>query len=400
MPEFISEILIAEASATRKFIGRFNLGYKYFIEEYFGVFDVWKFQDVKNMFIDLNQPFDKENARTLRYLIVTDTALIVGEPTQENNKIFYLRGWNKLYELHKVRREKDKPNVIQFYWNEDTMREWTLQFDQADQFIQHITFRMETLGVRVEKKEYKKKMIQENEVTKAALANLNFESQETLDLIAVYEDMMNYDFCLQTINGLISLYQKAIEYYSALDSGRFEDFLNRNKALLSREDVQVLLTSSVEDKPPQLEPRMSFVGESKQKLAEDAFRIEDEDSSEDPNLDLLGIGSSSKEKEMPGSSPENSKQEEPIGPLMLDESNKPDSDKNAELISFAQSESKDNESEKPKDDVKVEDKPKDLDVDPFSIGDDEDDTEVLDNQVESSRPMEPPSEVENESSEI
>jgi len=41
----------------------------------------------------------------------------------------------------------------------------------------------------------------------------------------------------------LSLYQKAIEYFSAIDSGRFEDFLNRNKKLLSREDVQMVLNS-------------------------------------------------------------------------------------------------------------------------------------------------------------
>lgn len=64
------------------------------------------------------------------------------------NKVAYLRGWNTLYKLHKVRREKDKPNVIQFIWDEDMLKEWTLQFEQAEQFLQHITFRMETLGVR------------------------------------------------------------------------------------------------------------------------------------------------------------------------------------------------------------------------------------------------------------
>lgn len=48
---------------------------------------------------------------------------------------------------------------------------------------------------------------------------------------------------IDNINGLLSLYQKAIEYFSAQDSARYEDFLNRNKNLLQREDVQMVLNS-------------------------------------------------------------------------------------------------------------------------------------------------------------
>lgn len=82
IPEFISEILIAEVSESRRFIGRFNIGYKYYIEEYFGAFDVWKFQDTTIMFRDYSQPINESSK--LRYLIVTDTAIIVCEPTAEN----------------------------------------------------------------------------------------------------------------------------------------------------------------------------------------------------------------------------------------------------------------------------------------------------------------------------
>jgi hypothetical protein len=55
---------------------------------------------------------------------------------------------------------------------------------------------------------------------------------EVIDLIAIYEDILNDDLTIDNINSLLSLYQKAIEYFSALDSERFEDFLNRNKRLL------------------------------------------------------------------------------------------------------------------------------------------------------------------------
>lgn len=65
-------------------------------------------------------------------------------------------------------------------------------------------------------------------------------------MIAIYEDIVNTDLTIDNINGLLSLYQKAIEYFSAQDSGRYEDFLNRNRMLLQREDVQAIL-SSIQD---------------------------------------------------------------------------------------------------------------------------------------------------------
>ena len=88
IPEFISEVLILEASELRKFIGRFNLGDKYYLNEYYGVFDVWKFHDVTNLFIDYNQPqVEGEPRPALRYLVVSDTALMVAEPTAPSSPI-------------------------------------------------------------------------------------------------------------------------------------------------------------------------------------------------------------------------------------------------------------------------------------------------------------------------
>ena len=37
------------------------------------------------------------------------------------------------------------------------------------------------------------------------------------------------------------LYQKAVEYYSALNDPAFDDYLEKLHLLLSREDVQILL---------------------------------------------------------------------------------------------------------------------------------------------------------------
>lgn len=179
IPEFISDAMISEASDQRKFIGRFNLGEKYYIDDYYGIFDVWRFKDKKNIFIDYSAPRGGPQPRnTLRYLVVTDTGLMVCEPTKESKNIAICRGWNTLYKLHKVRREKDNPKLISFVWDDDMMMEWTLYFEDPEQFINNICFRMETLGWKYERKEYIKKLILANEVTKAGfLKDIDFKSR-------------------------------------------------------------------------------------------------------------------------------------------------------------------------------------------------------------------------------
>ena len=66
---------------------------------------------------------------------------------------------------------------------------------------------------------------------------------QILDHISVYENSLINELSLSTIQTLMTLYQKAIEYYSAFDNDRFTDFLNRMKILLKREDISAVLSS-------------------------------------------------------------------------------------------------------------------------------------------------------------
>ena len=71
--------------------------------------------------------------------------------------------------------------MISFVWDDDTMLEWTLSFRDPDQFLNNISFRMGALDCQCEKKEYTKKMILENEVTKAGfLKDIDFKSRKWL----------------------------------------------------------------------------------------------------------------------------------------------------------------------------------------------------------------------------
>lgn len=91
------------------------------------------------------------------------------------------------------------------------------------------------MGVGVEKNTKNQTKIKESEVTKEAIAQMDIE--QILEHIAVYESAINNDLNLSTVQTLTTLYQKAIEYYSAFDDLMYNDFLNRMQSLLQREDI-------------------------------------------------------------------------------------------------------------------------------------------------------------------
>jgi len=51
---------------------------------------------------------------------------------------------------------------------------------------------------------------------------------------------------ISTIQTLITLYQKAIEYYSAMDNDLYIDVRNRMQSMLARPDVEALMASAQE----------------------------------------------------------------------------------------------------------------------------------------------------------
>jgi len=72
--------------------------------------------------------------------------------------------------------------------------------------------------------------------------------QSILFYIQMYEEALNEDLALSNVQMLTNLYQKAIEYYSSFDNIMYNDFLNRMQSLLSREDIQAVMTSISEEK--------------------------------------------------------------------------------------------------------------------------------------------------------
>ena len=82
-----------------------------------------------------------------------------------------------------------------------------------------------------------------------------------LDNMGIYEQaLMESDpssggsgFELSTVQTLLTLYQKIIEYYSAVDNKLYIDIKNRMQALISRPEIEVLLHETHEKSNPKPE---------------------------------------------------------------------------------------------------------------------------------------------------
>lgn len=104
------------------------------------------------------------------------------------------------------------------------------------------------MGVGVDRNTRNQTKIKESEVTKEAILQMDIE--QILEHVGVYEQAILYDLNISTVQTLTTLYQKAIEYYSAFDDLMYNDFLNRMQSLLQREDIQIVLHSLEEERNP------------------------------------------------------------------------------------------------------------------------------------------------------
>lgn len=101
------------------------------------------------------------------------------------------------------------------------------------------------LEISVQKKYDKKRKILASEVNDKAIKKTDVN--ELLKNIADAEHALDTQVTSKSVKNLMELYQKAIEYYSALDNKTFEDFLGRMTNLFKREEIQKALAQPDEE---------------------------------------------------------------------------------------------------------------------------------------------------------
>ena len=119
-----------------------------------------------------------------------------------------------------------------------------LQIRDLEQFQNAVVGNLTKLGVGMTKQA--PHVIEEKEVSPQAIRQT--EIDVVLEAIAVYESNFQEKMTIDNINGLMTLYQQAIEYYSALNDSRYSLFLNRMHGMLNNSDVSRILNGKEEMK--------------------------------------------------------------------------------------------------------------------------------------------------------
>ena len=96
---------------------------------------------------------------------------------------------------------------------------------------------------------------------------------------------------ISTVQTLITLYQKAIEYYSAMDNDLYIDVRNRMQSMLARPDIEAIMNSAQESEAKQAQASSTQMSPAKDQKSyvpaeEVTFSIgDDEDEEEEEEED-------------------------------------------------------------------------------------------------------------------
>lgn len=141
------------------------------------------------------------------------------------------------------------------------------------------------LEISVQKKYEKKRKILASEVNDKAIKNTDASS--LLTQVADAEHAVELQVTNKSVKNLMDSYQKAIEYYSALDNKCFEDFLNRMTNLFKREEIQKALSQPEEEEEEKEDTSINNSQESissSTSLNKEVFKFGDEDVEEKEQL--------------------------------------------------------------------------------------------------------------------
>ena len=214
------------------------------------------------------------NTHLGRYIVVSESIFLVLERDIKN--IAKLLTYATIQSLERIKRNLDQPDTVTFYWRktEGQKEAWTFKaiMENGNECINMITKYMKLLGVHVQKNYEKKRRILESEVSEKAVRDTDVSA--LLDRIAAKESDLATLVTGGKVKELMELYQKAIEYYSAVNNQSFEEFLNRLTTLLKREDVQLAMNSP-DDHPIQKG------GEPKKEESKGMFMFKEEDLQEE-----------------------------------------------------------------------------------------------------------------------
>ena len=224
------------------------------------------------------------NNKTIpRYLVLSQSNLLNFEIIDKKENKMKLISWANLQSLLNIKRKKDEQFTLILTWKDAHKSEGLTQIvalEQASKFCELIIRNMKGFGVKISKNIIKQPDLTLDDVTVKAYDQIDI--MDLLENITILESRLPEEFTIDIVSTLMMLYQKAVEYYSALNDPMYDDYLEKLHLLLSREDVQILLRSKAEvkntsvDKPKEKKKIVEIEEEEEEEKKENSgSKIED-----------------------------------------------------------------------------------------------------------------------------
>ena len=204
------------------------------------------------------QEIDPQNPKFFRdrALVITHSMILQIEVNNQYPGLGHLVCFASLFSLNTVKICKSDHEKITFEWRvPDSANPLAQQFKikNLGEFIDLLTKNTQRLGVSLDRRVLRPAAsISEEEVNAQALQRVKIK--EINKSIVDYEIMIQDEMSKDRINQLIELYQKAIEYYSALSDPKFDSYLQKVKKLLSDEIVLDVLAGKPPPKKVEIKP--------------------------------------------------------------------------------------------------------------------------------------------------
>ena len=181
------------------------------------------------------------------YLVVTNHHLMMLKTDTKIKNVAKLLAWASLPSLSRIHHSLTSNDQISFYFRKvDGRKPWVLNVlmnQNSNECISMIVKNLKHAEVGIKKEFEKKRLIMEAEVSAASVKNMKIDS--VIATITECEaNLGKEEVTPKTAKHLIALYNKAVEYYSALNDDRHMEYLMKLQKLFADEKFSAAMEVS------------------------------------------------------------------------------------------------------------------------------------------------------------
>lgn len=173
------------------------------------------------------------------YLVITENVLIMLKTDSKIKNVAKLLAWASLPAIERINHSLTANDQIQMKFRSIQGRKpWVLKVlmnQNSNECISLIVKHLKREGVQVQKEFEKKRLLLESEVSGDTVKDLQID--RLLATIGEYERQLEQAGESKTAKHLIALYNKAVEYYSALNDDKHMMYLQKLQKLFTDEKL-------------------------------------------------------------------------------------------------------------------------------------------------------------------